>query len=68
MFTIFMPHQNLSCLGLRISNPWDDSQLAYMDVYLDTYGVRLFRKPYFFINARLIGKYTLGLFFIHKWR
>lgn len=68
MFTVYMPHQNLACLGLRVSNPWDDSQLVYADLYFNWEGLAMMRRPYVYVNIRGLSRFTLGLFFVRHWR
>jgi len=61
MIDIFMPHQNLNCFGVRIRHPNTGAQLLYFDVRIDT------NRPVLYVNTGK-NKYTIGIWFIHKWK
>jgi len=56
MFEIYMPHQNLGCLGIRCGT-------FYADLYFEWGG-----RPRLYVNWFRKSKWTIGWFFARRWR
>lgn len=55
MFAIYMPHQNLGCLGVQLGS-------FYADLYFSG------SRPFMYVNWFKRARYTMGVWFIRKWR